>query len=350
MRLRVEKAVRTVPLLFGLMTGMSGCGTLGDGVPPVDDWPRTPLRGFVLRDQESPFVLLRAGFDLDMPTVEPRKMGASLHIYGQMSPRNQPERSQLFSTEVTNLGEESEPQEILSPMLPWEGQGIANPVWLTDLPNLEPLLLYTSIDGAIGVFRRVANGSLERLSQPLAAAKTLSTGKLGRVSPTVENGRVRLYFTVDDWSVRYAEADAAAVAAFVRNDSQPVRFVVSPSLLTAADFLVSITRSQEQTADRLSGLFVRRVTTPAGRSRYDLYARAEAMGKAVLVAASSYRGDSSDPFRVVPDALLAATAGGVPMGPSVSEQNGHTLLLLGLKTVQAGIAVAVPQADLPKKP
>ena len=38
------------------------------------------------------------------------------------------------------------------------------------------------------------------------------------------------------------------------------------------------------------------------------------------------------------------------MGPSVTEQNGHTLLLLGLKTVQAGIAVAVPQADLPKKP
>ena len=74
------------------------------------------------------------------------------------------------------------------------------------------------------------------------------------------------------------------------------------------------------------------------------------MGKSVLVAASSYRGDSSEPFLAVPDALLAATAGGVPMGPSVIEQNGHTLLLLGLKTVQAGIAVAVPQADLPKKP
>lgn len=350
MRLRVEKAARTVPLLFGLMTGMCGCGTLGDGVPPVDDWPRTPLRGFVLRDQESPFVLLRAGFDLDMPTVEPRKMGASLHIYGQMSPRNQPERSQLFSTEVTNLAEEYEPQETLSAILPWEGQGIANPVWLTDLPGLEPLLLYTSIDGAIGVFRRAADGSLERLSQPLAAAKTLSAGKLGRVSPTVENGRLRLYFIVDDWSVRYAEADAAEVAAFVRNDSPAVRFGVSPALITAADFLVSITRSQEQAAERLSGLFVRRITTPAGRSRYDLYARAEAMGKSVLVAASSYRGDSSEPFLAVPDALLAATAGGVPMGPSVIEQNGHTLLLLGLKTVQAGIAVAVPQSDLPKKP
>jgi hypothetical protein len=102
-----------------------------------------------------------------MPTVEPRKMGASLHIYGQMSPRNQPERSQLFSTEVTNLGEESEPQEILSPMLPWEGQGIANPVWLTDLPNLEPLLLYTSIDGAIGVFRRAA-GRFTRATESTA--------------------------------------------------------------------------------------------------------------------------------------------------------------------------------------
>ena len=155
---------------------------------------------------------------------------------------------------------------------------------------------------------------------------------------------------MDDWSVRYAEADAAAVAAFVRNDSPAVRFGVSPALITAADFLVSITRSQQQAADRLSGLFVRRITTPAGRSRYDLYARAEALGKSVLVAASSYRGDSSEPFLAVPDALLAATAGGVPMGPSVTEQNGHTLLLLGLKTVQAGIAVAVPQADLPKKP
>jgi hypothetical protein len=38
------------------------------------------------------------------------------------------------------------------------------------------------------------------------------------------------------------------------------------------------------------------------------------------------------------------------MGPSVSELSGHALLLLGLKTVQTGIAIAVPQADLPKKP
>ncbi len=347
MRLRVAQAACGLGLTISLG---SGCGTLGDGVAAPDTWPRTPLRGFVLRDPESPFVVDRPGYDLDMPTVEPTGAGLPLHLWGQLAPRNEPDRKQLFSVILPSLDEPQVPQELFAPTLPWEGQSIQHPVWLSGLPDTEPVLLYTTSDGAVGLFVRGRDGTLERRRSPLAAAGALSKGKLGRVSPTVEDGRLRLYFSVDDQAVHYAETDVDAVAAFARGDDRPVRFVTSPALIAASDFQVAVSRSQQQSAERLGSLFVRRVTTPAGRSRYDLYARAEAMGKAVLVAASSYRGDGSEPFLPIPDSLLAQTAGGVPMGPSVSELSGHALLLLGLKTVQTGIAIAVPQSDLPKKP
>jgi len=347
MRPRVGTAIRRICLTVLLGTG---CGTLGDGVPLPDNWPRTPLRGFVLRDLESPLVIERAGFDLDMPTVEPTGGGLPLHLFGQLTPRNQPDRKQLFSAVLTALDVATEPADLFAPTLPWEGQGIGNPMWLSGLPDLDPVLLYTTSDGAIGVFRRLRDGSLERLPMPLFTAGTLTTGKLGRVSPTLENGRLRLYFSVDDWSVHFADTAASDVAAFVRGDLRPVAFSISPSLITAANFQVSVSRSQQLPAERLGSLFVRRFTTPAGRGRYDLYGRAEAMGKVALVAAASFRGDAGEPFLAVPDPLLAATAGGIPMGPSVTEVSGHSVLLLGLKMVQTGIAVAVPQSDLPKQP
>lgn len=353
-RLRVACSVRSgwlrsicLPVLWIVAVG---CGTLGDGLPPQDLWPRTPLRGFVLRDAESPFVLLRAGFDLDNPTTEPSPMSASLRMFGQISPRNQPDVSQIFVRTVTSLAEQSAPDELLAPTLTWEGKGIANPMWLVGLPDEDPVMLYTSSDGAIGLFRRMRDGSLSKLARPLIPSASLVTGKLGRVSPTLSDGRLRLYFTVDDATVHYAEADARAVSAFVNDDSRSVAFSVSPALLSASDVLVSVTRSQTAVAERLTGLFVRRVLTPVGRARYDLYARAEAMGKAVLVAASSYQGDVREPFLVVPDPLLAATAGGIPMSPYVTEWNGQTLLFLGLRTIQTGIAVAMLAADLPKQP
>ncbi len=353
-KLRVARSALAGWLLSGWLLGMwatcFGCGTLGDGMPPQDLWPRTPLRGFVLRDESSPFVLLQSGFDLDNPTTEPGPMGSPLRLFGQISPRNQPEQAQIFVSAVTSLAEESAPQELLSPTLPWEGKGIANPMWLSGLPDQDPVMLYTTSDGAVGLFRRMQDGTLSRLQRPLIPAASLRNGKLGRLSPVISDGALRLYFTIDDTAVHYAQADARAVSAFVSDDSRSVSFSVSPALLSASDVLISVTRSQTAVAERLTGLFVRRVLTPAGRARYDLYARAEAMGKVALVAASSYQGDVREPFLAVSDPLLAATAGGVPSGPYVTEWNGRTLLLLGLRTVQTGIAVAQLPADLPKKP
>ena len=336
--------------LLGMWGSSLGCGTLGDGTAPQDLWPRTPLRGFVLRDESSPFVLLKSGFDLDNPTTEPGPMSASLRLFGQLSPRNQPQQSQIFVGTVRSLAEESAPEELLAPTLPWEGQGIANPMWLSGLPGEEPVMLYTTSDGAVGLFQRLRDGSLSRLRRPLIPAASFGMGKLGRVSPVLTDGTLRLYFTVDDKTVHYAAADARAVADFVSDDSRSVSFSVSPALLSASDVVISVTRSQTAVAERISGLFVRRVLTPAGRARYDLYARAEAMGKFALVAASSYQGDAREPFLVVSEPLLAATAGGVPSGPYVTQWNGQTLLLLGLRTVQTGVAVALLPSDLPKQP
>lgn len=337
--------------LFGLLV-VCGCGTLGDGVPPPDEWPRTPLRGFVLRNLESPLLIEKAGFDLDAPTLEPDPSMPSLRVFGQLWPRNQPTKSQLFAVTLKNLDDQKSPDELFAATQPWEGQGLSNPVWLpgglgVDFPS--PLLFYQGSDGSVGVMWRQPAGDLVRLSQPLVVASHLTPGKLGRVSPVLLSGRLRLYFTVDDSSLRYAEADASSVALFLHRPSASVRFVSGPALLTAADFTVAVSRSQQVPAERLGAVFVRSVLTPAGRPRYDLYGRAEAMGKTALVAASSYRGDASEPFLPIADPLLAVTAGGVPGSPTVSESGGISILWLGLRTVASGIAVAVQQKDLPPK-
>lgn len=337
---------------LGVFLLLPGCGTLGDGVPPPDEWPRTPLRGFVLRNLESPQVIEKAGFDLDGPTLEPDAAAPSLRVFGQIWPRNQPERSQLFSASLRNLDDQGSPDELIGVTLPWEGQSLRNPVWLpgglgSAFPS--PLLFYQASDGAVGVMWRDPMGTLIRSMKPLVSAQELSMGKLGRVSPVLVGGRIRLYFTVDDAAVRYAETDASEVAAFLTKQTPTARFVVSPSLLSASDFTVSLSRSQQVPADKLGAVFVRAVVTPAGRPRYDLYGRAEAMGKAELVAASSYHGDAGEPFLPIADPLLAVTAGGVPGAPTVSESGGISILWLGLRTVASGIAVAVQQKDLPPK-
>ncbi len=349
----MSRADRPKPrALLGVFLLFCGCGTLGNGVPPPDEWPRTPLRGFVLRNLESPLLVEKPGYDLDMPTLEPLETTPSLRLFGQMWPRNQPDDSQLFSASLRNLDDSGSPDEALAPMLPWEGRGLRNPVWL--LGGLGPaapaaLLFYQSSDGSVGVMGRGADGSLWRRKNPLVTAGALAAGKIGRVSPVVVDGRLRLYFSVDDWSVRYVEAGLSDVATAVSEPSGTVRFEPGPQLLFASDFSVSISRSQQVPAEKLSSVFVRSVRTPAGRFRYDFYGRAEAMGKAALVAASSYKGDASEPFLPISDPLLAVTAGGVPGAPSVVESGGISILWLGLKTVASGIAVAVQQKDLPPK-
>ena len=105
-----------------------------------------------------------------------------------------------------------------------------------------------------------------------------------------------------------------------------------------------MSRSQQQVpAERLGAVFVRSVLTPAGRPRYDLYGRAEAMGKTALVAASSYRGDARRAVFADRRSSFGRHAGGVPGSPTVRwvGRDFHPVVWAG--TVASGIAVAVQQ-------
>lgn len=332
--------------------GLWGCGTLGDGIPPQDLWPRTPLRGFVLRNAETPLFVEKAGFDLDRPSQEP--VSHKVTVFGQIAPRNQPQNMSLFSATRQSLDDPGPPDTTYGPLHGWEGSSLHDPVWLPPAGSghfAQPLLFYGTQTGAIGLGGRAENGVLWRAQQPLVDAVAL--GGDGRVSPVVLQDALRLYFVDRSFAVRFAQVPLGEVERFLENGVPipPALFAVSGALVDAAEFSLTVARNQQAPAKRLEALFVRQVVTPAGRVRLDLYARAVADDKAALVAASSYVSGSgqADRFLPVPAAepLLLETSGGLVGGCSVADSGGQPLLWLGLKTVQSGVAVAVPSGVAP---
>jgi hypothetical protein len=330
--------------------GLAACGTQGGGEPLVDAWPRTALRSFVLRDAEQPYALLRLGWDLDQPAVAPRldEAAGPLPIWGRMSPRQEAQHGVLFRATVTDLGAAAPPELALEPAVGWEGSGLSSPTWLAAEAGRPPLLFYQGSDGSVGLARLGEDGQVQRLTPaaPLLPAAALGTGRIGRLSVVSVGATVRLYYLVDDQRAHFAQLDAAALARRAAADSGALDFQVSAPLLWASDFTVKQTAVVMVPAERLAGLWVRRVITPAGRDRFDLYAVASAMTKSVVVSASSYSGgvigSTSERFLPVESPALASNDQGTPSSPAMILYQGQPLMLLGLRTVQTGIAAAVP--------
>lgn len=330
--------------------GLLGCGTQGSGEPLADKWPRTALRSFVLRDAEQPYALLRLGWDLDQPTVAPRldDPGVPLVVWGRMSPRQEANHGVLFRAAVTDLGAAAPPELGLAPEPGWEGAELGSPTWLPGEGERPPLMFYQGGDGSVGLARLTADGQVQRLTTtaPLLPAAALGVGRIGRLSALSVGSTVRLYYLVDDQHAHFAQLDAGALARRAAGDSGAIDFQVSAPVLWAADFLVKQTAVVKVPAERLAGLWVRRVTTPAGRDRFDLYAVASAMTKSVVVSAASYSGgaigSTSERFLPVESPALASVSEGTPSSPAMIVYQGQPLMLLGLRTVQTGIAVAIP--------
>lgn len=346
-------------LAFALLGGLFGCGTQGDAHSLPERWPLTPLRGFALLNPESPLLLSRAGWDVEQPAVEPAPVGTSaLVVWGRMAPRGEPARGVLFRGTIEKLDEAGTFGAALEPSLPWEGKGLANPSWLA--PSEEPgaaeadrapLLFYQGEDGSVGVASRRPDGTVEKktLDRPLVTAAALGAapGQLGRVTPlatgTGPGATLRLYYVLDGQQVRFAETELLQLHRRLADPAAEVGFRLSGPLLGAADCSVSPGKRGAAAAERLEGLSVRRVLTPAGRSRFDLYAQAIGGGKAALIAASSYSGGGPlDPFLPVEAPLLTGLLSSAST-PSVFERDAKALMVLGLREVQLGVALAQQQ-------
>ena len=330
--------------------GFLACGTQGSGEPLANTWPRTALRSFVLRDAEQPYALLRLGWDLDQPAVAPRldDPAVPLMVWGRMNPRQEAEHGVLFRAAVTDLGAAAPPELALAPVAAWEGTDLSSPTFLPGEGDRPPLLFYQGGDGSVGLARLAADGQVQRLTTaaPLLPATALGVGRIGRLSVLSVGSAVRLYYLVADQHAHFVQLDAEALTRRAAADSGALDFQVSAPLLWAADFLVKQTAVVMVPAERLAGLWVRRVTTPAGRDRFDLYAVASAMTKSVVVSASSYSGgtigSTSERFLPVESPALASASEGTPSSPAMIIYRDQPLMLLGLHTVQTGIAVAVP--------
>jgi hypothetical protein len=329
-------------LSFALWLG-AGCGTQGDATVQPDTWPRAGLSGYVFIDPDDPELLSRPGFDLDEPAAAPD--GQGLVIYGRMAPPGAPLVSEIFAARVASLDAPDEVQGVLGPTLPWEGQGLRGPsIAAAELP----LLFYQGEDGSVGVAERdtLKKG---RLEAPLASAAQLGGGRrVGRVASVLDPGpapggaedRFRLYYTVDDSEIYVAVADAQSVLA-AAHSSATVDWRVHPVGLAAASFLVPPGDVKPVAAERIVELSARRVVTPAGRARWDLFVVASGSGKDHLVAASAYA-EGGGLERFVPASTpLIKTSDGVLLSPSVTTFSREPLLLVGLRQVQTIIAAAV---------
>jgi hypothetical protein len=317
----------------------------------------TALRGFALLNPESPLALSRPGWDVDQPTADPSPPSAgALTLWGRMAPRNEGVKSVLFRGTLEHLGQQDPSgalETALEPTAAWEGRGLSGPAWLPGEAGEPALLFYQGEDGSVGVAERLADGTLVKRTteRPLVAAAALAAGAeppgpvpaplgLGRVSPVRVGSRLRLYYTVDNLRVQFAEAELAQVRARLADPRAALALRISAPVLWASACTVNPGKRGAAPAERLDGLSVRQVLTPAGRPRFDLYAQASGGGKSALVAASSYSGGGpGDPFLAVDAPLLAGLVGSAG-SPSVTEHGGRALLLLSLREVQLGVALA----------
>lgn len=328
-----------------------GCGTQGDATVLPDTWPRAGLSGFVFADPDAPELLSQPGFDLDQPAAV--QQGGVLTIYGRMAPPKTPLVSQLFAARVPSLDAPEEPQPVLGPTLAWEGQGLRGP----SIAEAElPLLFYQGEDGSVGVAEREGD-ALKKTSTlvPLASAAQLGGGRrVGRVSCVLDRGPdaaqapghtaefMRLYYTVDDSEI-YVAVAAAEPALSAARAGTTIEWQVHPIGLSAASFLVPPGDTKATPAERIAELSARRVVTPAGRVRWDLFVVASGSRKDHLVAASAWAEASRDALeRFTPSASpLITTPDGTLLSPTVTTFLREPLLLVGLRQVQTSIAAAV---------
>jgi hypothetical protein len=258
-----------------------------------------------------------------------------------------PAQAQLFSAQVPALDNPSDPQPALAATLPWEGMALSGPSIVATNP---PLLFYQGTDGSVGMARlQGQNDTAEKLttSAPLISAAFLGGGRrVGRIGavfdPDTGGGSIRLYYTVDDAEIYVATTAAAPLVGGASGQlPQDGGFAVRKSGLLAADFEVPPGDVAAVPAEHITELSVRRVVTPVGRVRWDLYVEASAGTQAALVAAAAYaESDGNDHFVAVTAPLLSSTDGDL-LSPAVTTLAGQPLLLVGLRQVHTAIAAAV---------
>ncbi len=326
-----------------------GCGTQGNTSVLPNLWPSAGLSGYAIYNEDSPLLLSEPGANLDQPTALPQGDGTTggVVVWGRLSTTQGMMQSQLFSAQVPTLDNPSDPQPTLAATQPWEGADLGSPSIVATDP---PLLFYQSTDGSVGLARLMGQNDTATkltLAAPLVPAAFLGGSRhVGRIGaafdPDTDGGSIRLYYTVDDVEVYVATAAAAPLIGGTDGSLPPNGgFGVRKAGLVAADFEVPPGDVSAVPADYIMELSVRRVVTPVGRVRWDLYVEASAGTQAALVAAAAYaESDGNDHFVAVTAPLLSSTDGDL-LSPAVTLLSGQPLLLIGLRQVHTAIAAAV---------
>lgn len=311
-----------------------GCGAQGVGQVQVESWPQSGLSGFRLYTADeaplldTPFWLLPPGVDVDEPSPVVRDDGV-LFVWVTARPRGAGGSFIGLAAAPELLRGGGDLVRSLDADQPWEGGALRHPTVLADprAPDAY-LMVYQGASGAVGLAR--ATGPIDEGSgldfrkagwldlgvQPLAA------------SAVIVGTRLRVYYLVAGGDIYLAEAELSDLPQGPLSRTGPI--------LSAPLFSVPVNLGQPTPAEGLTGLAARRMRTPAGRDRFDLFVVATAAERAAAAAASSYDGES---FLAARDPILAR-GGGAPSAPIAITYRGWQVLLLGLKAAQTGIAVA----------
>lgn len=323
-----------------------GCGTQGDASALYDRWPRSGLYGYKLLNPEAPLWISSSTWNLDEPAVLPTNSSDELTVFGRMMPAQGSGPSKLFRAKSLSQNQTATPELALEATLPWEGQALRSPSFAATSP---PLLFYQGGDGSVGV-ARLAEAGLQKgtTTAPLASAALLGGGRpIGRVSAALDlaqnasSGRLRLFYTVDDFAVYSADADADAVEKAAFDGGPPVAWQVYPLKLQAPNFRVPPGDMRAVLAQHISDLSVHRVTTASGRVRWDLFLVAKSNRNAAFCAASAYgQSDLRSPLSfLVVDERVLEIEDGTPLSPAATVFANQPLLLFGLQRDSTGIAL-----------
>lgn len=354
---------RCLPWSMSLFTlAVLGCGTQGDATVLPDRFPRAGLAGFVLLEEDNPFVLMRPGCELDQPAVspDPRK----LVLYGTVRCREPGAKTAIFSAQPTQWTDGQDPTEALLPTQPWEGTGLFSPsvvdAALAESPTQPNLLLfYQSDDGSLGLARVVeGEDRLEKLtlSAPLLPASALRPpgdprAVIGRLYALRVASQVLLFYTVAERQIVTASLALEPLRRIAQGTAPPVLSepITPRTLLTLSDVTLPGVDPKTRPVETLTDVSARRVITPADRPRWDLFFRVGSGQTSSLLAATTYDESPDGPQAPLPlSAPLIKGVSGEPRSPVVTTYQGTQFLLFGLKQVQRGIAIAkLPQAVTP---
>lgn len=306
-------ALRSIPV--ALAAALAACGTLAPDGGGAQNLPSSGAGPYGRLAAESEQILSEGAADLDDPVL--LVDGGALTIWYTRTPTGK--GAEIRRARLASIDDREPAIDLaLGADQAWEAGGVAQPAVLAPGAGAPWLLAYAA-GGAIGYATSDDGASWRKATGPALRGDGGEEGA-ALASPALarlDDGTVRLYY-LGAGGLFAADAHAADLAALAA-----APFARSPGTSPGAATRALVRAHAASWLETLGRTTARGVTTPAGRSRFDLYLSGAQAGVGVVGLASSY--DATD-FALAAAPLLDARAP-AEQSPTVAAWDGGSLLL-----------------------